>query len=214
MSDTSVRTTQLHGWIERLRAGDAAAADELVCAVAARLERLTRKMLRDFPGVRLHAQTDDVLQNALMRLLRSLREVSLASMRVFYNLAAGMLRRELLDLARHYARGNRHGAAARGGPGPDESAAPAEAAAPAEPADDLERWTRFHEEVEKLPVEEREVVGLIFYHDWGQAEVAELFGVTVRTVQRRWASALMRLHRLLGESDAFFPDRKGPEARR
>jgi RNA polymerase sigma factor (sigma-70 family) len=201
MSDSSVNTTQLHGWVERLRAGDAAAANELVRAVTARLERLARKMLRGFPNVRLHAQTDDVLQSALMRLLRGLREVSLASMRDFYNLAAGMLRRELLDLARHYARANRHGAAARGGPAPDDSAAPAEAAAPAAPAGDLERWTQFHEEVEKLPVEEREVVGLIFYHGWGQAEVAELFGVTVRTVQRRWGSALLKLHRLLGEAD-------------
>jgi RNA polymerase sigma factor (sigma-70 family) len=172
----------------RLRAGDAAADDELVRAVTARLERLTRKMRRNFPGVRVHAQTDDVLQNALLWLLRRLREVSLASMRDFYNLAAGMLRRELLDLARHYARANRHGVVARGAPSPQEVAAPAKAAAPAEPADDLERWTRFHEAVEKLPVEEREVVGLIFYHDWGQAEVAELFGVTVRTVQRRWGS--------------------------
>jgi RNA polymerase sigma-70 factor (ECF subfamily) len=196
--------------MDRLRAGDVAAADELVRAVAARLERLTRKMLRNFPGVRLHAQTDDVLQNALLRLLRSLREVSLASMRDFYNLAAGMLRRELLDLARHYARANRLGEVARGAPSPEESAAPGEAAAPAEPADDLERWTRFHEAVESLPVEEREVVGLIFYHDWGQAEVAELFGVTVRTVQRRWASALMKLHRLIGASDTFLPDRKAP----
>jgi RNA polymerase sigma factor (sigma-70 family) len=187
--------------MERLRAGDAAAANELVRAVTARLERLTRKMLRGFPNVRRHAQTDDVLQSALLRLLRGLREVSLASMRDFYNLAAGMLRRELLDLARHYARANRHGAAARGGLAPDESAGPAEAAAPAEPAGDLERWTHFHEEVEKLPVEEREVVGLIFYHGWGQAEVAELFGVTVRTVQRRWASAMVKLHRLLGEAD-------------
>ena len=154
--------------------------------------------------------SEDVLQNALLRLLRSLREVSLASMRDFYNLAAGMFRRELIDLARHYARANRHGAVARGGPGPDEFAAPVEVAAPAEPVADLERWTRFHEEAEKLLVEEREVVGLICFHDWDQAAVAELFGVTVRTVQRRWGSALLKLHRLIGASDPFLPDRKAP----
>ncbi len=54
--------------------------------------------------------------------------------------------------------------------------------------DDLDRWQRFHEEVEKLPTEEREVVGLRFYHGWGEAEIAELFGVTERTVRRRWAA--------------------------
>jgi RNA polymerase sigma factor (sigma-70 family) len=201
MPNSSVHTTQLNCWVDRLRAGDAAAANELVRAVTAQLERLTRKMLRSYPSVRPHAQSDDVLQSALIRLLRGLREVSVASMRDFYNMAAAMLRRELLDLARHYARANRHKVVARGGAAPDESTTPADPAAPAEPADDLERWTRFHEEVEKLPVEEREVVGLIFYHHWGQAEVAELFGVTVRTVQRRWGSALVKLHKLLGEQD-------------
>jgi DNA-directed RNA polymerase specialized sigma24 family protein len=45
--------------------------------------------------------------------------------------------------------------------------------------------------------EEREVVSLLFYHGWKQAEVAELLGVTVRTVQRRWQAALVKLHGLL-----------------
>jgi RNA polymerase sigma factor (sigma-70 family) len=39
-------------------------------------------------------------------------------------------------------------------------------------------------------VQEREVVGLIFYHGWTQAQTAELFGVDERTVRRRWRSAL------------------------
>jgi RNA polymerase sigma factor (sigma-70 family) len=51
-----------------------------------------------------------------------------------------------------------------------------------------------------LPVEERQVVELIFYHGWTQAEVADLFDVTVRTVQRRWQTALMKLHRVLDDT--------------
>jgi RNA polymerase sigma factor (sigma-70 family) len=47
--------------------------------------------------------------------------------------------------------------------------------------------------VAKLPAQEREVVGLAFYHGWSQAEVAELFGVSERTVQRWWQSALLKL---------------------
>jgi DNA-directed RNA polymerase specialized sigma24 family protein len=45
-------------------------------------------------------------------------------------------------------------------------------------------------------------VGLIYYHGWTQAQVAELFQVNVRTVRRWWESVLVELHRMLkGASD-------------
>ena len=56
-----------------------------------------------------------------------------------------------------------------------------------------------------MPAEEREVVGLIFYHGWKQAKVARFFNVQVRTVQRRWKSALATLHRRLIEG-GFMPE--------
>jgi RNA polymerase sigma factor (sigma-70 family) len=52
--------------------------------------------------------------------------------------------------------------------------------------------------VDGLPVAEREVVGLVFYHGWTQAQIAELFQVDERTVRRRWQSACLRLNRLAG----------------
>ena len=61
----------------------------------------------------------------------------------------------------------------------------------------MEKWCAFHEAVERLPVEQREVVGLIYYHGWTQAEVAEHLGVSKRTVQRHWAAAMLKLHALL-----------------
>ena len=67
MSDAAVHTTQLHGWLDRMRAGDLAAPEELLRAIGGRLEALARKMLRRHPGVGRWADTDDVLQNALHR---------------------------------------------------------------------------------------------------------------------------------------------------
>ena len=67
---------------------------------------------------------------------------------------------------------------------------------PAAPADDhaaLDRWSSLHAAVEKLPVEEREVFGLTFYHGWTQQQIAELFGIDVRTVRRRWQAACLAL---------------------
>jgi RNA polymerase sigma factor (sigma-70 family) len=189
MPEPSPDTEQLHRGVKRHQAGDPAARNELLRATSARLERLARKMLRAFPNVGRWAQSDDVLQGALVRLLHALETLQPPSMRDFYSLAAAQMRRELLDLARHFARANRHLLT----PPPDGEAVAAEAAGPSDAAG-LEWWTCFHELVERLPAEEREVVSLIFYHGWEQAAVADLFQVSVRTVQRRWDSALDKLH--------------------
>src|SRR4051794_18945804 len=99
MADSS---TQLHLFLARMQAGDLTARNELFRHMTGRLERLTRKMLHDFPGVRRWAGTDDVLQSALIRLLRTLQAVRPATPRDFLGLAAEQIRRELIDLARHY----------------------------------------------------------------------------------------------------------------
>jgi RNA polymerase sigma-70 factor (ECF subfamily) len=201
MSEPSFHTTQLRAWLERIRGGDAGARDELLRSVHRRLQQLAHRMLRRFPGVRRWEETDDVLQNALVRLTRALGAVEPASTREFLGLSAEQIRRELLDLARRYGR---H---AKGTPGnPDTLPAPDEtgprrpgepAAAPADDPD-LERWAAFHEAVERLPSSLREVVGLTFYHGWTQTEVAELFTVSDRTVRRWGHSACSRLHQDLG----------------
>jgi RNA polymerase sigma-70 factor (ECF subfamily) len=194
--DPPLHTTQLHHWLRRMRDGDTAARDELLRTVCGQLERLAHKMLRAFPNVRCWAETNDVLQNAMLRLLRSLKKIEPPSVRDFFALAATEMRRELLDLARHFAQANRAGAAP-GGASPGDSSATPEAPAPAEDSDELERWRRFHEAAEQLPVKEREVVSLIFYHGKQQAEVAEVLDVTVRTVQRRWETAMGKLQAVL-----------------
>jgi len=194
----SPQSTQICQWLERMRAGDQAARDELIRHVCGRLERLTRHMLRNYPGVRRWAQTDDVLQGAMLRLLRALGEVKPTTPRAFFGLAAQQVRRELLDLARHYygplGPGTHHASqAGRSGSGPPAY----------EPGDvsqepsSLAEWCEFHHQVEQLPDEEREVVGLLFYQGLPQAEAAAVLNVTVRTVQRRWQAALLKLHKIL-----------------
>jgi RNA polymerase sigma-70 factor (ECF subfamily) len=186
-----------------MRAGDRSAREELLRAVCGQLERLARKMLGRFPNVHRWTETGDVLQGALVRLLRSLEKIEPASTRAFFGLAAEHIRRELLDLARHYygpeGIGAHHASQVRAGVGPPQAAEPPDRT---EPAEDLERWCRFHEGVEQLPAEEREVVGLVFYHGWTHAEVAALFQVSERTVRRRWQSALLRLNGLVQEGPA------------
>jgi RNA polymerase sigma-70 factor (ECF subfamily) len=198
MPDSSLHTTQLRRWVARIRDGDLAAREEMLGAVHARLERLARKMLRRFPTVGRWEGTGDLLQNAVLRLLRALQDVQPTSVRDFFGLAAEQMRRELLDLARRYRTRRLDGPSHAASPeGNSSEVSVFDPPAAAEDSDELEKWSAFHEAVERLPVAEREVVSLIYYHAWTQAEVAEHLGISKRTVQRHWAAAMLTLHELL-----------------
>jgi RNA polymerase sigma-70 factor (ECF subfamily) len=202
MVDPSSQTVQIQACLDRLRGGDETARAELLACACERLRNLARKMVRGFPKVHRWEQTDDVLQNAVLRLHRTLQRITVASSRDFFRLAALNIRRELLDLAKHYygpeGEGARHGTWGAG-----ESATTAGDLGPADPADlsrepaRLAAWTEFHEQIEALPGEEREVFDLLWYQGLSQAEAAELLGVSERTVKRRWQSARFRLHEAL-----------------
>jgi len=192
MDDSSLNTTLLNDWLQRWRAGDLLARDQLIQRVCRRLERLARKMLRGFPSVGRWEETDDVLQNSLLRLIRSLEQIKPTSVREFYGLASLQIRRELLDLGRshrtrpEYLLEEPHTAHDR-----YRRLDRAEAT----DVSDLERWTAFHEAVEMLVGEEREVISLVFYHGKTQNEVAEIFRVHERTVRRWWQSACLKIAR-------------------
>ena len=96
------QTMMIQGYLDRLQAGDESARHELIQCACGRLERLTRKMLHSWERVRRWEETDDVMQNALVRLYRSLSEVKPARTVDFFRLAALHIRRELHDLAKHY----------------------------------------------------------------------------------------------------------------
>lgn len=65
--------------------------------------------------------------------------------------------------------------------------------------DDMESWTRFHEQVEALPDDEREVVALLWYEGLSQPEAAALLGVSLATVKRRWQAARLALYERLDD---------------
>src|SRR4051794_18750830 len=96
------RTSRVQLQLDRHRGGDPDACGELIALARDRLVALTRVMLRDYARVRRWEQTDDVLQNALIRLDRALRTVAPASARDFYGLATLQVRRELIDMARRH----------------------------------------------------------------------------------------------------------------
>jgi RNA polymerase sigma factor (sigma-70 family) len=200
MSDPSLQSVQLQNWFQRIRTGDLAARDELLRVICGRMERLARKMLRRFPNIRPSADTGDVLTGALMRLMDTIQKIDPLppTTRDFFGLAAEHVRRELLDLARHYGAAKRRGEGRRLGLVDSGDSAEVIDVPDRGDDDDLERWAAFHEAVARLPVEEREVIGLSFYHGWTQADIANVLQVSDRTVRRYWQSAVLRLGEALG----------------
>jgi RNA polymerase sigma-70 factor (ECF subfamily) len=193
-------STAIRQALEALQRGEPEARAALLERSLERLTRLTRKMLRDFPGVRRWEQTDDVLQNAALRLHRALAAVQPPTVRDYFRLAAAQLRRELLDLARHYSGPyglGAHHASIADASTPGEGVPEPSGGATLDPGR-LALWTEFHQQAEALPDEDREVFDLLFYQGFSQTEAAALLEVSERTIKRRWQAARLRLHGALG----------------
>jgi RNA polymerase sigma-70 factor (ECF subfamily) len=181
-------TTSLQRLLDDAAYGKPEVYDELLRHACDRLRVLARRRLRGFPDLRRWAETDDLLQNALLRLHKSLAEVKPPTVAAFFGLAALQIRRELLDLsksvfgpegvgANHHTDGNGAVLAGQGGM--------------------PTTWGRFNELTESLPQEERDVVDLLFIHEATQEEAAAALGVSLRTVKRRWLAARTRLGEVL-----------------
>jgi RNA polymerase sigma factor (sigma-70 family) len=191
MAESGNLTRQIQVLVEQLRAGEVGARKELLNRASERMMVLTRKMLRNFPRVRRWEETGDVCQNASVRLFRTLAQVQPASAADFFRLAALNIRRELLDLAKHY-----YGALGVGANQASSGADGARLLAEPEQAEGEERlaaWAEFHRQVGLLPDEEREVFDLVWYQGLSQAEVGAMLNVSERTVKRRWQGARLQL---------------------
>ncbi len=166
-------------------------AEATLASVLDFLRRVCGTLLADFPDVHRWDQTDDVFQQAALKLFKSLQEVRPESRRHLENLAALQVRRTLIELGRKYAaratmnqqrwtpsRRNAGGSVLENAPAGIES----------DPQKLIE-WVELHEQIDRLSNEDREVFQLIWYREFHKDDVASLLNVDVRTVQRRWRSA-------------------------
>ncbi len=199
MSDTPPQCDDTAILVAKANAGDESAFDELIAHVSRRLCAIAHRMLDKYPHVRRWEQTDDVLQEALIRLHRSLSEVSPGSVGKFFGLATTLLRRTLIDLSRHYygvyGLGARH--KSRGFNRGQSSDQFNEVAA--EVSDHLEDWSEFHRAVEQLPTVEKESFCLRWYGGLTQRQISEVLQISERTVIRRLNRARISLHDMLAE---------------
>jgi RNA polymerase sigma-70 factor (ECF subfamily) len=165
-----------------------------------RLRLLTAKFIGGYSSVRRWEETDDVLQNASLRLWKSLSDVPVENVKGFFGLAAKQIRRELIDLARHYhgpqGLGANHATDDKLGP-EGEFASNREIDDPTGGPVTLSEWTELHAKVEELPAELKTMFDLLYYQGMTQPEAAALMGQSLRTFKRRWRDARQALYRLL-----------------
>lgn len=209
MSKNLTKADRFQLCLQRHQSGDPQAISELLVHCGDRLRTLARRMLRGFRKVARWQDTDDVLQNSMVRLLGALKSVKPQTPPEFFGLAALQMRRELIDLARAFSRPNSFEANHKTDPPgsrPESSPEPMENKVIgknlerhpySEEPGSLEDWIQFHELVATLPVEQRQIADMIFYQGMGVEDVAIALGVSPRTIRRRWLAARLSLAKSL-----------------
>lgn len=182
-------TQILHDW----SGGDANAPERLMPLVYDEMRRLARSFLaRERGGHTL--QPTALVNEAYLRLVDQTR-VNWQNRAHFYGIASSMMRRVLIDHARAHATEKRGGAAIH--LSLEDIQVPREQRAASFVALDeaLERLAQFDERKCK-------VVEMRFFGGLSDEEIAQVLGVTTRTVLRDWKKARLWLYRELSLDQA------------
>jgi RNA polymerase sigma factor (TIGR02999 family) len=176
--------------LHRIRHGSAEAKNELVALIYDRLHQLAHRQRRhERPG---HSLTSgDLVQEGVLRLLKDDEIARAANRNQLFRAFARAVRQLLIDHAR------RRNAQKRGGGRPREELD--------DLADDVRRRSHFealalHEALEALAAEhprEAEVVELRYFGGFEMAEIAEVRGVSLSSVERACRFARAWLHDFL-----------------
>jgi RNA polymerase sigma-70 factor, ECF subfamily len=171
--------------LEKMQVGDDGARAELVSLVYPRLKKLAARQMRgERPD---HTLQPTALVNEVFLKLAAGKGVAWQNRNHFFALSAALMRQILVDHARHRKAAKRGGGAT---------------------ATDVEDWhAQFHErpevvlEVDKLLTRlnaldsrQAQVVEMRYFAGFSEGEIAEVLGISERTVKRDWkmAQAWMR----------------------
>jgi RNA polymerase sigma-70 factor (ECF subfamily) len=203
---TDDTTTDLQLLIDRLRRGDDAARRELLRRAHDRLLKIAATVfLQDFPALHGRHELESVVSEVWMRLTAALEKTQPETVEGFFGLVFVKVRQVLLDMAQRQRRAD----ARRGGP--PAAGGDSDAATDLDPSDTtyepgrLAVLTEFHEQIEKLPEDQRRVFEMHYYGDFSQVEIAQILGLHRKQVSRLWLSATGRLARWLEDVAAPSP---------
>ncbi|HEX4950780.1 MAG TPA: sigma-70 family RNA polymerase sigma factor [Blastocatellia bacterium] len=172
--------------------GDQAALDELLPLVNDELRRLAKRYLRrEAPGHTL--QPTALVNEAYLRLINQ-QHVEWQNRAHFFGIAAQLMRRILIDHARHYQYAKRGGGALR--VSLNEAAAITETQTA-----ELLAVDEALEKLTAMDARKGRIVELRFFGGLSLDETAAVLNISSPTVQREWRAAKAWLHRFLTEGN-------------
>ncbi|HET6327788.1 MAG TPA: sigma-70 family RNA polymerase sigma factor [Planctomycetaceae bacterium] len=176
--------------------GDAPAEPVIRALIGRSVDRLHvlcgTLLLRSYPRLTrppLNLQTEEMLSSVVDRLLKALRETRPATVRQFFGLANQHMRWELNDLARRLDKET---------PALElrEAMVPAPQSSESGLSGDARRMLNA---IDSLPEDEKEVFSLVRIQGMTANEVANIVGVSTKTIQRRLNRALILLEEMLAD---------------
>jgi RNA polymerase sigma factor (TIGR02999 family) len=170
--------------LQQAQAGDAQAREALFAAAYPGLEQLARARLRD-GGRNTLLDTRSLVHESFLRYVQS-GSLRAEDRRGFYAYASQVMRSVIVNSARDRSRLKR-------GAGQRPITLNTQAEAIAGDEDDVLRVHEALETLEQADSRLAELVQLRYFGGYSEEEVAETFGVTVRTVQRQWLKARIML---------------------
>jgi RNA polymerase sigma factor (TIGR02999 family) len=186
MSPAQGEVTEL---LHRLRAGDEGASDHLIVLIYDELRRLAGACMRRERNNHT-LQPTALVHEAWLRLVDQ-REWNVQSRAYFFGMAAGVMRRILIDHARAAK------AEKRGGEQVVVSLENAMAVAAEHPAQFLDIHSAL-ERLTQLDETRSRIAEMRFFGGLSIDEIAEISGMAPRTVDRQWRAARAWLSRELG----------------
>jgi RNA polymerase sigma factor (sigma-70 family) len=197
-------SADLQDLIDRLRGGDRDARQELLRRAQNRLLRIAAAVFHeDFPALQGRHDLESVVSEVWTRLAAALDATEPQSVEGFIGLVYHQVRQVLLDLAR---RQRRNDLQERAGPLDANDAVALTDLDRGETTQDMGRQTvlaELHDQVEKLPAQEREVFDLHYYGGFSQAEIAQMLKLSEKQIRRLWLAATGQLAKWLDGFDVL-----------
>jgi RNA polymerase sigma factor (sigma-70 family) len=196
-------SADLQDLIDRLRDGELEARRELLQRAYHRLLRIAGTVFHeDFQALRGRHDLESVVSEVWLRLIGALEATQPQTVEGFFGLVFHKVRQVLLDMAGRQRRDDLHRGEGRVDGDDSAGVAAFDRADTTHDPERLAALTELHDQIEKLPADQRTVFDLHYYGGFSQAEIAQMLELYPKQVSRLWLAATGRLAKWL---DGFYP---------